>query len=80
MGVLAGSGEELVSEGVSDEVGGDAAVEGVAGMGVAQPAGRGWYVDAYVFCRFAYDLPDAHTRERALVSTRRPAILRRSSS
>ena len=80
VGVFASGGEGLVSDGVSDEVGGGTAVEGVAGMGVTQPVGRDQYIDTDVFCRCAYDLPDAHMRKRLLTSTRRPATQRRSSS
>ena len=64
MGVAAGGGEALVAEGLLNEVGRGATVEGVRGVGVPEPVGGDVFFDAGVARSLAYDPPELAAAER----------------
>jgi hypothetical protein len=72
MEVLARGGERLVAEGIFDEVHRCAAVEGMRGMGVAQPVRRDRLLQPGTAGGAPDDLPDPHRSEVAAPSALLP--------
>ena len=64
VGVAAGGGEALVAEGLLDEVGRGAAVEGVRGVGMPEPVRGDVFFDAGVAGSLAYDPPELAAAKR----------------
>ena len=62
--VAAGGSEALVAEGLLDEVGRGAAVEGVRGVGVPKPVRRDVFFDAGAPGRLTYDPPELAAAKR----------------
>ena len=64
MGVAAGGGEALVAEGLLNEVGRSAAIEGVRGVGVPEPVRRDVFFDAGITRSLAHDPPELAAAKR----------------